>query len=201
MSETEQAAGVILAGGKSSRFGSNKALALHRGCPLIRGIADKLAPLFSETLLVTNTPEAYAFLAWPMTGDLYPDCGPLAGIHAALKKVKSPRAFVCACDMPLLEPRLIRFLGGLPVEYDLILPWLANGPEPLCAIYSKSALPVIENHLETGKRKLGALYERLRVRRVSEEEIRAVVSDLEAFSNINHRHELEALSPGDELRP
>jgi len=201
--ETGQAgvAGVILAGGKSSRFGSNKALALHQACPLIQGIAARITPLFSETLLVTNTPELYAFLGWPMAGDLYPGCGPLAGIHAALKTIKSPRAFVCACDMPLIEAKLIRFLAELPDEADLLLPWTGQGPEPLCAIYRKSALPVIEEHLREGKCKLGALYERLSIRRVSEEEILAVVPDLTAFANVNRCHELEALAGKEGLRP
>lgn len=132
-----QVAGVILAGGKSSRFGSNKALALHQGATLIQTITRRLAGLFPETLLITNTPEDYGFLGWPMAADQYQNCGPLAGIHAALRTISQPRAFVCGCDMPLLNPELIRFLCELDGDHEVVLPWLPEGPEPLYAVYSK----------------------------------------------------------------
>ncbi|OGQ87356.1 MAG: hypothetical protein A2512_08375 [Deltaproteobacteria bacterium RIFOXYD12_FULL_56_24] len=189
-----QVAGVILAGGKSSRFGSNKALALHQGDALIHGITRKLAGLFPETLLVTNTPEDYAFLGWPMVADQYLNCGPLAGIHAALRSVSQPRAFVCGCDMPLINPELIRFLCELPGDHEVVLPWLPEGPEPLYAVYSQTALPLIEENLAAGLYKLGALYNKLRLRKVTAEEILQVIPDLTTFQNINHQHDLARLA-------
>jgi len=190
----DQVAGVILAGGKSSRFGSNKALALHQGAALIQGITRKLAGLFPETLLITNTPEAYDFLGWPMAGDHYLNCGPLAGIHAALRTISQPRAFVCGCDMPLVDPNLIRFLCELPGDHDVVLPWLPEGPEPLYAVYSKKGLPVIEEHLAKKQCKIGSLYETLRIRKVSAEEILQILPDLATFQNINHQHDLARLA-------
>jgi len=189
-----QVAGVILAGGKSSRFGSNKALALHQGDALIQGITRRLAGLFPETLLITNTPEAYAFLGWPMVADQYQNCGPLAGIHAALRTVSQPRAFVCGCDMPLVNAELIRFLCELPGDHEVALPWLPEGPEPLYAVYSQTALPLIEENLAAGQYKLGALYKKLRLRKVSAEEILRVIPDLTTFQNINHQHDLARLA-------
>jgi len=189
-----QVAGVILAGGKSSRFGSNKALALHQGDALIKGITRRLAGLFPETLLVTNTPEDYAFLGWPMAGDQYLNCGPLAGIHAALQAISQPRAFVCGCDMPLVNPALIRFLCELPGDHEVVLPWLPEGPEPLYAVYSQTALPLIEENLAVGQYKLGVLYKKLRIRKVTAEEILQVIPDLTTFQNINHQHDLARLA-------
>jgi molybdopterin-guanine dinucleotide biosynthesis protein A len=194
MPQVAQVAGVILAGGKSSRFGSNKALALHQGDALIQGIARRLAGLFPETLLITNTPEEYGFLGWPMAGDLYPECGPLAGIHAALRTVAQPRIFVCGCDMPLLNPILIRFLCELDGDHDIVLPWLDEGPEPLYAVYSKNGLPVIEEQLAEKQYKIGMLYEKLRIRKVTSEEILRIVPDLSTFQNINHQHDLARLA-------
>ena len=189
-----QVAGVILAGGKSSRFGSNKALALHQGAALIQGIARKLAGLFPETLLVTNTPEDYGFLGWPMVADHYHNCGPLAGIHAALRTVSQPRAFICGCDMPLINPELIRFLCELDGDHDMALPWLAEGPEPLYAVYSKNGLAVIEAHLAQKQCKIGTLYEKLRIRKVTAEEILQILPDFTTFQNINHQHDLVRLA-------
>lgn len=190
----EHAAGVILAGGRSSRFGTNKALALHQGVPLVQRIADCLAPLFPETLLVTNTPEEYAFLAWPMTADLFPHCGPLAGIHAALACIGQPTAFVCACDTPLIEPVLVHFLHAQLADNEVVLPWLATGPEPLYAVYSRSALPAIEAALLRGEFRLSSICRQLRSRRVSEEEILALLPDLSTFHNINRQHDLAAIA-------
>ena len=189
-----QVAGVILAGGKSSRFGSNKALALHQGAALIQGIARKLAGLFPETLLVTNTPEDYGFLGWPMVADHYHNCGPLAGIHAALRTVSQPRAFICGCDMPLVNPELIRFLCELDGDHDMALPWLDEGPEPLYAVYSKNGLAVIESHLAKKQCKIGTLYEKLRIRKVTAEEILQILPDFTTFQNINHQHDLVRLA-------
>ena len=192
--QIDQVAGVILAGGKSSRFGSNKALALHQGDSLIQGISRKLAGLFPETLLITNTPEEYRFLGWPMAGDIFPDSGPLAGIHAALRTVPQPRIFACGCDMPLLNPELIRFLCELDGDHDIVLPWLDEGPEPLYAVYSKTGLPVIEEQLAKKQYKIGMLYEKLRIRKVTPEEILRIVPDLSTFQNINHQHDLARLA-------
>ena len=189
-----QVAGVILAGGKSSRFGSNKALALHQGTALIQTITRRLAGLFPEILLITNTPEDYGFLGWPMAGDQYQNCGPLAGIHAALRTISQPRAFICGCDMPLVNPELIRFLCELPGDHEMVLPWLPEGPEPLYAVYSKKALPVIEEHLAHNQCKIGMLYDKLRIRKVTGEEILQVLPDFTTFQNINHQHDLARLA-------
>jgi len=190
----DQVAGVILAGGKSSRFGSNKALARHEGSCLIENITARLSPIFPETLLVTNTPAEYAFLGWEMIPDRFPASGPLAGIHAALSSIRQPRAFVCGCDMPLVNPELIRFLCSLADNHDIVLPWLSDGPEPLYAVYSKSSLPAITENLQQGQRKIGLLFEKLRIRKVGEKEILQIVPDLSTFHNVNHQHDLRRLA-------
>ncbi len=188
-------AGVILAGGTSSRFGSNKALADYQGEPLITRAATILASLFDELLLVTNTPEVYRFLGWPMVGDLYRNAGPLAGLHAALATITAERAMVVACDMPNLDAALIRFLCDQGTEWDVVLPRLANGREPVHAVYSKRCLPVIERHLAMEQRKLWRLFADLKVREVGEEELLAVVPDLSPFHNINRPEDLAAVPP------
>ena len=189
-------AGVIMAGGLSSRFGSNKALANFNGKPVIQHVADTLSPLFPSCLLATNTPEAYAFLGLPTVEDIYRNAGPLGGIHAALNSIAEPRGFIVGCDMPLLDPLLIRFLCTLAEqeEWDVVLPWPASGPEPLHAVYNQSALPVIEKNLKQRNRKVSDTLAELRVRRVKETEILTIVADLTTFHNINRPEDLADIS-------
>lgn len=188
--QSDQITGVILAGGQSTRFGSNKALAILDGQPIIAHGAGVLSQLFSQRLLVTNSPGLYGFLNWPLTGDLLPGAGPLAGIQAALTTIDTPFAFITACDMPWLNPALIRHLCTLAGAWDVILPWTANGPEPLHALYAKTALPIISESLVQGERKLQTVLATLKVRQVSTDEILTVVPDLGSFANINRPEDL-----------
>ena len=183
--------GVILAGGKSSRFGSNKALAMVDGKPLVQHVADLMSGLFPECLLVTNTPAEYEFLSLPMTHDRYRDSGPLAGIHAALLQISTPRAFVVACDMPNLSPGLIQYLCNInEQEYDVIIPCLEKGQEPLFGIYHKKSLAVIDSYLQQNDCQIIRVLEDLQVRRVGEEEILSITGDLACFKNINRPADL-----------
>ena len=184
--------GVILAGGRSSRFGANKALALLHGKPLIQHVAETLAGVFSDCLLVTNTPEDYRFLNLPMTGDRYRDMGPLAGIHAALCHVATQWIFVVGCDMPAVTPGLIGFLCSFRgTSYDAVIPWPDSGPEPLCGLYHHNTLSMIDRFIADGKSRVKELLENLDVRKISEAELLRVANGLAAFSNVNRPEDLE----------
>lgn len=182
---TYDCVGVLLAGGKSSRFGSNKALTRLAGKFMIEHPAKILADLFENCLLITNSPAEYAFLGWPMVGDIYPDAGPLAGIHAALKSVTSPLIFVAGCDMPFLDKTLISYLCSLVEGYDVVVPRTAKGLEPLHAVYRQSIVEAIEQNLARGNRKIHRIFSELKIREVSEAEMLAATGTLTSFRNIN----------------
>jgi molybdopterin-guanine dinucleotide biosynthesis protein A len=186
-------AGVILAGGKSSRFGSNKALALYQGRPLIAHAATVMAEIFTEKLLVTNTPEAYAFLGWPMTGDLVANAGPLAGIQAALNKIQAERAFIVACDMPRLDAAVITRICRCPGDWDVVMPELPGGGEPLHAVYHRRILPAIDAALARGEGKISRLLAALRVRTMSAAELGLADDRPVPFANINFTRDLRDL--------
>ena len=189
-------AGVILAGGRSSRFGSNKALADLNGAPLISRVAHVLEGLFTERLLVTNSPGLYSFLGWASTADRFADAGPLAGIHAALSTIKAPWAFVVGCDMPNLDHRLIRHLCSLADRHQAVIPRHHQGQEPLHALYHRSALPQLEAALQRKHRRIGQLLQQLAVRWVEEPEILAICPDLSVFKNVNHTTDLATCHDG-----
>jgi molybdopterin-guanine dinucleotide biosynthesis protein A len=182
--------GVILAGGKSSRFGKNKALSILKNRPLIEFPASVMTDLFDDLLLVTGTPEEYRFLGWPTTSDIYRDSGPLAGIHAAIKAANRSKIFVSGCDMPFLDKELITYLCEKASGHDAVIPRTVRGLEPLHAVYSRNLLQAIEEALENGIRKIHQFLADANIREVSEAEILAVTGNLDSFRNVNTPEDL-----------
>ena len=196
MKRAEEITGVILAGGRSGRFGSDKAVALLHGKFLIQHVKDTLTGIFSNCLLITNTPEQYAFLNLPSIRDRYQDMGPLAGIHAALLHTANPWIFVLGCDMPMVPRELVTYLCSLTEEneFQAVIPWPETGPEPLCGLYHKTAFETIELRLKNNQTQLRELVNKLSARKVTEEEIFSVTRGSDVFFNINFRQDLERLS-------
>ena len=191
--------GVILAGGKSSRMGSNKALLPYRGGRFIEAIYRQLSSLFEEVLVVTNTPEQYAFLGCPMVPDLYQDMGALAGLHAGLAHSRTPHIFAVACDMPYLSNAVIRTLVARRHQSDVIIPEGENGLEPLHAVYCRSCLPAMETALQTGKRRLVSFFSEARVVIVPGDTVRFVDPQLNSFRNINTPADYYNLRDGERV--
>ncbi len=177
--------GLILAGGKSKRMGQEKALLPLGNKTLIERVADALGCVCDPIIIVTNTPSNYSFLGLEMVGDLIVGHGALSGIHAGLFFSPTPRAFVIGCDMPLVNPALVRLLMEQKAKWDVIVPSVGEFLEPLHAVYSKRCLPTMEKFLLSGGRRILDLYPKLKVLRVSEAELRKVDPELLSFSNVN----------------
>jgi len=184
---------VILAGGTSSRMGSNKALLPVGGIPLIEKIFRTMAGLFREIVLVTNTPEEYAFLPCPMVADRYPGSGPMAGLHAGLLACREGRIFITACDTPFLNPDVIRMICAVGEEYDAVVPVGPGGKEPLQALYGLPCLAMVEQALEQGDGKLLNLLDRVRTRLITPEELASIPDAELSFCNVNTPEEYERL--------
>ncbi|RQW85475.1 MAG: formate dehydrogenase accessory sulfurtransferase FdhD [Geobacter sp.] len=176
---------VILAGGKSTRMKSNKALLPCSGELFIERIFRQLSELFPEVILVTNTPEFYRFLPCRMIPDEFPGLGSLAGIHAGLNHSSTEHIFVVACDMPYLNSELIRQMVSKSQGFDVVIPESDSGFEPLHAIYAKSCLPAMEEALKNGTRKIVNCFDWSKVSVLSKEEISAVDPEFLSFRNIN----------------
>lgn len=178
-------AGVILAGGKSSRMGRNKALLEVKGERMIESVYQIISELFREVLLITNTPEIYDFIPCRKIGDIYPGMGPLAGIHAALSLCLAERAFVVACDMPELNPAVIRELCKVKESVDVVIPESPRGLEPLHSVYAKSSLPKIEEMLLSGNSRILSFLDIADVKVVSQCKIASLDHDYTSFRNVN----------------
>ena len=187
--------GVILAGGKSRRYGRNKALVQLDGMALIERVLTVMQSLFQQVVLITNTPEAYAYLNLPMHEDIIKDLGPLGGIYTALRSIHTEAAFVVACDMPFLNPDLIQHMVEIRERCDIVVPKIDGFVEALHALYGKRCLPVIERLIQQKQYQIMRMFPHVSVRHVREAEIRRFDPDLKSFLNINKPQELRRFKP------
>jgi molybdopterin-guanine dinucleotide biosynthesis protein A len=206
-------AAIVLAGGKSSRLGRDKASEPLLGRPLIQHVIDRLGGLVEEYAVVRargqQLPEIEAAGSLRIVEDVYPEIGPLGGIYTGLDAIEAPRAVAVGCDMPLLQPALLRELIRLAEAHDLVVPVRKDLPEPLCAVYAKTCLAAIRAQIEAGEYKIARFYDRLTPRYVSPEEWRRFDPEGLSFQNVNRDADLarveslllaEVTAPRDESR-
>jgi len=177
--------GVILAGGKSSRMGSNKALLPYKGGRFIEAIHRQLSEIFEEVLLVTNNPEQYEFLPCRKVADLFPGAGALAGIHSGLYHSGNQAVFAVACDMPYLNNDLVRHLAAQADKDAVIIPEGPAGLEPLHAVYGKECLAAIEETITSGEKRVMSFFDRVKIIKIDAEQISDFDPSFSSFSNIN----------------
>ncbi len=185
-----ESSAIILAGGKSRRLALDKALLMLNGEWLLARIVSTLATLSDDLLVVANDAQHLEQLAARIVPDVYPGTGPLGGIYAGLRAMRHDRGFVVACDMPLLNLALLRYLIQLSRESDVVLPRIGDKTEPLHAVYTKTCLRPIEDSLKRGDRRIVAFFAEVRVRYVEQEEIEVFDPHHLSFFNINTAEEL-----------
>ena len=190
----EGVTGVILAGGSSSRMGRNKALLEVDGVPMVTRIYRTLAGLFHEVIVVTNSPLDYDVLPCRKVPDIYLDTGSIAGLHSALVHSSSAHSFVTACDMPYIEPDLIRYLCDMRMgDHDAVVPFSEGGQEPLHALYSSACRDVFEDAIRQGERKILDILGRMNIRQVSCDELKSAGGGMLSFLNVNTPEEYEKI--------
>ncbi|NPV65843.1 MAG: molybdenum cofactor guanylyltransferase [Anaerolineae bacterium] len=183
----------ILAGGKSSRMGTDKSFVPLLGKTLIQHVLERVGSLGLPTILITNRPAAYAPLGLPMYGDLLAGKGSLGGLYTAISCSQTLYTLCVACDMPFLNPALLAHLISLRAGYDAIVPRLDGFPEALHAVYSKGCLGAIREKLEQDQLKAISFYGQVRLRFVEEDEVRRFDPALRSFVNVNTPEELARL--------
>jgi len=186
--------GIILAGGKSSRFGESKALQVIGGKSVIQRVVDSLSAVCAPIIVATAHGEAVPCSSTAeivTVADIYPAGGALAGIHSALTASRTCRAVVVGCDMPFLSIGLLRHMCRISSAYDAVVPRVDDNVEPLCAVYSRSCLAPIQGLLERHELRINRLFPMVKVRYVGQEEIDEFDPEHLSFFNINSRADLE----------
>ena len=186
--------GVLVAGGKSRRMGRDKRLLELGGQTLLQRSLSVLQSLFDEVLIALAEPlPQLTGQGYRVVTDLIPNCATLGGLYTGLSSASHPRIFAVGCDMPFLNPAVIRRLAERGAQVDVAMPTLATGLQPMHAVYSKACLPHLERMAKAQELKVQGLSEvpDLTVRLVSEKDFLDVDPQLLSFFNINTPADLE----------
>lgn len=192
---------VVQAGGMSSRMGEDKALKKFQGKPLIERVIERLNPIADEILVTTNQPDKYSFLNKRLVSDLIPDRGALGGLYTAISSASHPYVGIVACDMPFASQKFFETATNWIVkeEADVVIPRIkseasekSGGYEPLHALYRKeTCLPAIEDAIQKDLWKVIAWFGKVKVRDVSDDEMKIIDSTGLYSWNVNTPEEFE----------
>ncbi|MDE3017405.1 MAG: molybdenum cofactor guanylyltransferase [Nitrospirota bacterium] len=189
-----QMTGLLLAGGKSRRMGRDKRFLELGGRTLLERSLSVLDSLFAEVIVsvAEPLPELRELRARVVT-DIIPDCATLGGLYTGLFSSSYPRVFAAACDMPFLAVPLIQRMIDLGRDADVVMVRLANGLQPMHAIYSKACLPHLEQMLRVKNLRVQELLSAsgLSVKILSEDDVRDADPQLLSFLNVNQPADLE----------
>ena len=179
----------IMAGGKSRRMGQDKAWIELDGEPLIRRVANVLAQVADEVIVVANDPK-YQSLGLRVVPDRYPEGGALGGIATGVRAATHDRVLVAACDMPFLLAEVWRVLLDHRYEADVVIPKIGGELETLHALYTKACVAPMERALAAGKMRVISFFDEVRVQAIEEHELRVADPTLRSFTNVNTPEEL-----------
>jgi molybdopterin-guanine dinucleotide biosynthesis protein A len=181
----------ILAGGKSTRMGADKAFVEYGGRTLLARSLDLARSVTSEVRIVGSA-EKFALFA-PVVEDVFCNCGPLGGIHAALRASVTELNLILAVDMPFVSWAFLQYLisqAGNAPEAAVVVPRGAGNWQPLCAIYRRDFAGVAEDALRAGQNRIDPLFNVVRTRVISEDELEGAGFSTALFRNLNTPQEL-----------
>lgn len=183
--------GIILAGGENTRIKTEKAFIQLGTKTLIENTICLFKKIFSEIIIVTNSPRSYLKFKTKVVEDLIKNKGPLGGIFSGLCFSTNELNFVVACDMPFINSDLVNYIIQKPQEYDVVIPEINGKTESLFARYSKNALPVIFSHLLKDELRVQDILSELKVLKITSKEIERFDPKHLSFFNINTQDDLK----------
>lgn len=187
------ASGIILAGGRSTRMGSDKTLLLFNHETLMERTVNELRGVVDEIIIASNHTEKYNIPGTVEVLDTYTGVGPLGGIHAGLIAAKHKYAFIISGDLPLFNGQLATVLLKNRADYDAVVPVIKGRLEPLCAVYSQSCIEPIANCLEANIKKVVQVYSQIRILTIDEDELDIAGEAEKMFYNLNTPQDLQRL--------
>lgn len=179
--------GVLLAGGKSRRMGEDKRFILLGQRTLFERTCAVLSELFEQVCVVIAQDSPLLQADVPVVRDLIPGCGSLGGLYTGLRWAKTQHIFLAACDMPFLNPHVIRYMVHLKDQVDIVVSRWSTRLQPTHAVYGQNCLPVIEEMMNLHNKKIHSMIDHadLHVRVIAESEIRQIDRDGRSMVNIN----------------
>ena len=183
----------ILAGGMSTRMGADKAFVMLDGRTLLARLLDLAHSVTSDVRIVCDAGKFASFA--PVVEDVFRGCGPLGGIHAALRASPTDLNLILAVDVPFVSPALLQYLimrARTSLDTTVTAVRGSGSWQPLCAVYRRRFANPAENALAAGRHKIDALFDRAPTQTISEEELEAAGFSPTMFRNLNTREELEA---------
>lgn len=184
---------IVLAGGLSTRMGTDKTLLLFEGLPLVLRAVQRISSCAEEVLLVVADPGKYAGFGARVVVDLVPRRGPLGGLLSGLSASRAELNAVVAGDMPFFSPELMLQLAAHAEGFDAVVPLHMGRWEPLHAVYSRNCLVAARALLaESEKAGLADLLRRVRTLPVAVEDLDPARDWETVFLNVNTPQDLEA---------
>lgn len=186
---------IILAGGKSSRFGSNKALYEINQKPMLINIIEKLEPIFGKIYVIGNKEYKYDGLYnTEYITDIIPDKGPLGGLYTGLKTTNSKYNYLQACDMPFVSKEYLEYMKNYIANnkgYDAYIPKKKGYLEPFVGIYHKRIKKHILNLIKQDKLNFDYLFQEINIKVIEEKNIKKVADTERIFFNINKKEDIQ----------
>lgn len=185
--------GAVLAGGRSRRFGKNKALEIFHGMRLIDHAVESLRGICDPLLLVANDLSPYYDVKATLIQDIISHQGPLGAIYTSLLFSPHEWVFVKATDMPFLTTEILMMMIESRKGFDVVVPLYRNMYEPLLALYHRRCLATIASALSRQERKVVSFYQKVKIKSLDEEKWRQVDKEGRSFFNINTLEDWERL--------
>jgi molybdopterin-guanine dinucleotide biosynthesis protein A len=184
-------AAFILAGGKSTRMGRDKAFVILDGRTLLARALEAARAVTADVRIVGDAAKFAAFA--PVVEDVFPGCGPLGGIHAALRASAAELNLILAVDVPFVSPALLQFMAARACSSSAVVTVArVAGWQPLCAVYRREFADLAEDALREGRYKIDLLFDAVETAAISEDELVAAGFSTREFRNLNTREDVEA---------
>jgi molybdopterin-guanine dinucleotide biosynthesis protein A len=181
-----------MAGGRSRRMGRDKALLPWRGATLLDHALHRLRQVCGRVFILCGPDRRYEQRGLPVIVDAVADAGPLSGLAAGLGALGDEPGLFLAVDLPHVPVPLLGSLLEWSAGYDAVVPVSAAGPEPLCAVYTRTCLEPAARRLAAGDLKMTSFWPDVRVLEIAAPELRPFGETHAVFRNLNEPSDFDA---------